>query len=225
MWQNPNNTPVLNESTASSRHLTGGVPLCCSMALLTWLPQAPFADWKFPLISCLYIHLSPQLLLSLFYWLSPLPIPIPSFPWSHVLAPFLFLNKPIQILGLNLHSHLMVPKLHLQPWHFFLEFQGSNSAQPKPVTKFLSNPCHLPQINGAAMVEAQSRLLPLSTPRLLSCTSHSGSLSRRLSPFTSLSPLFFSVHPTHNAKSYLLALFQVKSQVLTLMFETQLSLD
>lgn len=98
-----------------------GCPLRCSTTLLTSLLL--FSKFRFPLltltrsplasgnlqtlISCLYRHLSPQFLLTLFSGLPPLLIPCSKFSLKSCAGPFCLPNKPIQTLGLNRHSHLM----------------------------------------------------------------------------------------------------------------------
>lgn len=190
-------------------------PLIClgSLPPLTWSHSLTACLWKFPDTNILFTHVSPQLLLSLFYWLSPLLIPYSKFSLKSCASPsslpslyFLSGQAYSDSWFENTLLSNIFPTFISSP-DPLLEFQGSNSTQPKSVSMSLSNLHYLSQINGTAIVQVQkpksSSLLsfprPLSTFSLLNSTSimdHSqvGSPFASLLPCipgVSLSPVFF----------------------------------
>ena len=166
--------------------------------LLT-LTRSLLASGNFqPLISCLYIYISLLSSSSVSFDFTLSSSLIPSFPSSHVPAPFLFLNKPIQTLGLNPHSHLMAsqtstpaltlslnsraPTQHNQNQSPSLSQTHATCLrltelpwwQPRPIVFLSPRPgCSVPHAQGITLKQALSFCLPVSA--LFSSPSHTQS--------------------------------------------------
>ena len=140
-----------------------------SLLLLLYI-QVPFADmvpaclWKFPdtKILLIYTLLStpPQSL----FLISPSPHPFKFFLESRAGPLFLVHSLPKQAHSGSWFEPTLPPNgftnviSNPDP---FLEFQDSNSAQLKRVTKFFSNLHHLTHTNGTVITGAHTLLSPL----------------------------------------------------------------
>lgn len=198
--------------------------------------QFPFADsYMIPLTCSLPLEISRHYY-PVYIPLSSTPphIPYSKFSLKSCAGPFLFLvytfflDKLIQTLRLNTHSHLMTSRPSSPALTPFLnsrapirhaQNQSSSFSQTHITCLRLMEPPSCgsrPQVHYSSPLHFQSAQFYL----------HNGSLSSRRSlciPATLYQEfpcLYFSQFIAHNAHSYFLALFRFKSQCLLLMFKT-----